>query len=378
MGSWIILTGEYPPQLGGVSAYTRNIAAALAAAGDRVDVWAPAPTAELAQDPGVTAHALPDHFGPRSLVLLERELARRPCAHLLVQYVPHAFGMRAMNLPFALWLAARRRPLWVMFHEVAAPIGRGVPLRHNFIGAIQHAMAAIVAARAERVFVSTVSWNYYLRRIAPRSKEPISLPIPSNVPSTVAAGEIERARARLGLLPTDVVVGSFGTYGMGVADLLTASLAPLLRQDRRRVALLVGRGGVELAARAFDGGAEKPRVVATGELDLPAVAAHLAACTAVLVPYPDGVSARRTSAMAALALGVPVITNDGHLTEPLWRASGAVALASSPTAEEIVAAAEGVLADPSQRAALGARGRELYRTTFSLERVVRTLRGAEP
>ena len=37
---WAILTGEYPPQFGGVSDYTRNVATGLVAAGDVVTVYA--------------------------------------------------------------------------------------------------------------------------------------------------------------------------------------------------------------------------------------------------------------------------------------------------------------------------------------------------
>ena len=55
-------------------------------------------------------------------------------------------------------------------------------------------------------------------------------------------------------------------------------------------------------------------------------------------------------------------------------ASGAVALAREPSAEALLEVAEDVLGDPERRATLGARGWELYRREFSLERVVRTLR----
>ena len=282
--------------------------------------------------------------------------------------------MRGVNVPFALWLAARRRPVWIMFHEVALHVAWEMPWRQNVLGVVMEGMAAIIARRAERVFVSTTMWNETLRRLAPRSPEPSGLPIPSNVPDSVPPEEIERARVRAGLAPEDVVVGTFGTYGTGVAELLTATLRPLLERDRRRVALLLGRGSVEVAERAFGVGARRARVIALGELELPAVAAHLASCAAVLQPYPDGVSTRRTTAMAGLALGLPVITNEGHLSEPLWRESGAVALAREPSAEALLEVAEDVLGDPERRATLGARGRELYRREFSLERVVRTLR----
>ncbi len=116
MRSWIILTGEYPPKIGGVAAYTRNLAMGLARAGDAVEIWAPAPgpapNHELLQDPGVRAHALPDHFGPRSFVALEKELAWKLAGDaqiLRVQYVPHMFGMRAMERR-AIRGLARRAP----------------------------------------------------------------------------------------------------------------------------------------------------------------------------------------------------------------------------------------------------------------------------
>src|SRR5262249_13522359 len=41
MIAWHVLTGEYPPQAGGVSDYTFLLAQSLAAAADTVTVWAP-------------------------------------------------------------------------------------------------------------------------------------------------------------------------------------------------------------------------------------------------------------------------------------------------------------------------------------------------
>ena len=103
---WVILTGEYPPQPGGVSDYTRLVAEGLAAVGDEVAVYAPPQS--LGPDPaapGVRVRRLPDRFGLRGLRWLDRELARDRPDRVLVQYVPHAFGLKAMNLPFAAWVA---------------------------------------------------------------------------------------------------------------------------------------------------------------------------------------------------------------------------------------------------------------------------------
>src|SRR5690606_21613145 len=104
---------------------------------------------------------------------------------LFVQYVPHAFGYRAMNVPFVAWLGLRKRgPLWVMFHEVAFPLERGQRARHQVLGVATHAMAAVLSARADRVFVSTSSWNAVLARVGRR--EPATwLPIPTTLATEV-------------------------------------------------------------------------------------------------------------------------------------------------------------------------------------------------
>ena len=132
MTRWAILTGEYPPDPGGVSDYTRLIARELVRMGDGVCVYAPSQPGPVdSDDAGVRVHRLPGVFGPLSLSKLDAMLARAPRPdRILVQYVPHAFGYKAMNVPFCAWLACCARqlaPVWVMFHEVAFPLR----LRHS-------------------------------------------------------------------------------------------------------------------------------------------------------------------------------------------------------------------------------------------------------
>src|SRR4051812_29567931 len=120
--TWAILTGEYPPQLGGVSDYTRQVAYGLAAAGEDVHVFAPGGFQQPPPTCNVAVHRLPDHFGWRGLRWLGQQLDQLPQPlRVLVQYVPHAYGHRAMNVLFPLWLWSRRRRFEIdlMFHEVA-------------------------------------------------------------------------------------------------------------------------------------------------------------------------------------------------------------------------------------------------------------------
>ncbi|MGZ3461552.1 MAG: glycosyltransferase, partial [Archangium sp.] len=246
--SWHLLTGEFPPQPGGVSDYTWQVAEGLARAGCAVHIWAPGEWQETKPPEGVTVHRLPEGFGVRGLRRLERELAQLPGPkRLLVQYVPHAFGYRAMNVPFALWLARRRRDeVWMFFHEVCFPWGWKLPWRHNVLGAVTRVMAALALARADRVLVSTLWWNRLLHK--PPRRVPIEwLPVPSNLPTQPPASTVESIRASLRTDAEAVLIGHLGTYGDLIAGLLEEVLPALLREDARRVAVLAGRGGARFA-----------------------------------------------------------------------------------------------------------------------------------
>jgi glycosyltransferase involved in cell wall biosynthesis len=374
MTTWAILTGEYPPQAGGVADYTRLVARGLADAGDRVTVFAPSTDRPDASDTGVSVVRLPDHFARRGRAVVLEHLRRLNPDRILVQYVPHAYGRKAMNVPFAGWVrfALRRvAPVWVMFHEVAFPFVRR-PLRHNLIAVANRLMARLVADSADRVFVAIPAWGTLLRTLAPWSRPAEWLPVPSNLLTSADPAAVRRT------LPVGTLIGHFGTYGGAVAELLEAALLTLLKSDSDRVALLVGRNAerfrTHLLARTPD---LASRVVATGELPPNLAAAHLAACDLLVQPYPDGVSCRRTSVMSGLALGRPVVTNLGPLSEPVWATEeNGVTLAASASPDTIVAAAERVLAvPPVERAAMGQSARRWYAARFAVERTVEVLRG---
>jgi hypothetical protein len=188
MLSWDIITGEYPPQFGGVSDYTYLLAHGLRDAGDEVDVWAPkCGNADSAghRDEGVVVHRLPGCFGPRALVELDRELRRRgKFRQMLVQYVPQMYGWRAMNVGFCTWLRWRRdlQP-WVMFHEVAMPLIAGQPWRHRMLAGVTRKMATLVAQAAERVLVSIPNWEILLHQLGAAPRPTTWLQVPSNMPT---------------------------------------------------------------------------------------------------------------------------------------------------------------------------------------------------
>lgn len=374
--SWAILTGEYPAQPGGVSDYTHLVAKGLAAAGDSVRVWAPATAMPDPADERIAVNRLPDYYGWRSLEKLSRDFARLPAdTRVLVQYVPHVWGWRGLNVPFCFWLwrQRHRHHVTVMFHEVAYPwITQGRVLRHNFLAAVNRLMALLVVRSARRICVSIPAWADTLRPFS--GGRPVEwLPVPSTVPGNADQARVVACRNQILGRSDGALVGHFSTFGGQIAEALHQVIPSLLAQDSCVTILLVGGGGEAFVETLVT---QHPhlagRLRSTGRIEPVAVCEHLSACDLLIQPYPDGISSRRTSAMAGLACGLPILTTRGFLTEPIWEQSGAVYLVDSAAA--MVPAAGMLLRDQAARTRLRAASRELYFKQFSLDRTVTRLR----
>jgi glycosyltransferase involved in cell wall biosynthesis len=377
MTRWHLVTSEYPPDIGGVSDYTGQLARALAAAGDEVHVWCPG----AARDgvPGIQLHAALGRMSPGDLRRVDRQLDACPGPRrLLVQWVPHGFGYRSMNLGFCLWLARRARAgdhVELMVHEPYMEFSWRSPA-HSAMAAVHRLMTLVVLGAARRAWIAIPAWETCLRPYALGRAVPMPwLPIPGCVPPALG---LEPSPLRTRFAPAEQpIVGHFGSHGAAVAPLLDACLPLIMNGPCRPALLLLGADGPSYRDALVARHAEwAPRVHAAGFLDVSALAAHLAVCDVMLQPYPDGVTSRRTSVMACLSNRRAVVTTAGRLTEPLWHTSRAVSLARVTDAAGMADEVVRVLADGGLRAQLGARARQLYLDSFSMERVVRTLRAA--
>ncbi|HEV8396899.1 MAG TPA: glycosyltransferase [Vicinamibacterales bacterium] len=378
---WHLVTSEYPPDVGGVSDYTWQLAGALAAAGDEVHVWCPGePRSSLA---GVEVHAALGSMSAADLRRVDAQLDACPGPRrLLVQWVPHGFGYRSMNLGFCLWLARRARAgdhVELMVHEPYMEFSWRSPA-HSAMAAVHRLMTLVVLGAAQRAWVAIPAWEACLRPYALGRQVPMPwLPVPGCVPSELSADKASDSMAlRTRFAPIhQPIVGHFGSHGAAVAGLLDGCLPSIMEGSCQPALLLLGADGPAyrdtLLARHP---AWAARVHASGFLDGPALAAHIAACDVLVQPYPDGVTSRRTSVMACLSQGRAVVTTTGRLTEPLWQGSRAVALAGVDQPEALAEAVVRLLADAGARAGLGSRARQLYADTFSVERVVTALRAA--
>lgn len=373
MTTWHLLTPEYPPGCGGVGDYTALVAGALIAAGDGVHVWHPGSGAGHVPQhrPGAEPliHELPDRFGAASRDAIAAGVRANPGV-LVAQYVPGAFGARGMNVAFCRWMTRMRRTgvdVRVMFHEPFFYFGSSRPWR-NVFAIVQRVMAALLLRASTRIYYSTSTWSRLLRPYGPQTHAEV-LPIPATIPVDLPDGQMSAEPAS----DNDCFqIGHFGTFGTHVADELTAILPALLRRLPAARVLLVGRGG-DAFGRTLPPDIRE-RVTATGAASGAGVALALRACDLLLQPYPDGVTTRRTSMMAALTTSRPVLTTTGPLTEPLWAESSSVALAPAGNVEAMVSAAARLAGDPPARAVLGARGRRLYDEHFALNLTIARMR----
>ena len=375
---WHIITCEYPPRVGGVSDYSLAIAGGLAAAGGRVHVWCPSADGPAPAVPGVTVHQELGAFAPRDLRRVGRRLNDLPGPQrLLVQWVPHGYGYRSINVGFAIWLACRawlrHDELHLMIHEPYLRLLR--PLKYLAASVVQRLMLAIVGSGAAHIWISIPTWADVVRPYVPR-RVPIQwLPVPS--PTLRAANIADTAAVRAKSTTHDQpIVGHFSSHSAVVTPLLELALDVVMQRSEAAV-LLIGRDSDIFRAKYL---ATRPnlvqRVYATGVLAGDALSRHLEACELMIQPFPDGINARHTSALASLALGVPVVTNSGPHTEAFWRDSDAVALASAPDGVRVGEAAVDLLQDSSRRAHLADQALKLYDRLFDVRHAISALRVA--
>ena len=378
--NWHLITGEYPPQPGGVSDYTCLLANELAALGNSVTVWCPPAEGPPSPDRQVIVRRELGTVARSDLLHVGRLLDSQPKPRrLLVQWVPHAFGRRALNLSFCRWLNRRAAKhgdrLELIVHE--AFLGFEGSWKQRLAALVQIWMVRTLVQAAGRVWVTTPSWAELLRPYAPRHLPIDWLPVPSLIPVSASCSEIAEAQAKLAA-QAKPIIGHFGTYGPHVAALLRDIVVKILDSIPGAGMLLLGRGGDKFRdalAKARPDIAN--RLIAPGELSAIELSAHLSACDLFVQPYGAGISSRNTSLMACLAHGRCIVATAGRLTEPLWAKSHAIALTPVGDSEAMVAAVIRFLTDANARTGMAQAAAKLYQDQFSIRHLIRKLTGEE-
>jgi glycosyltransferase involved in cell wall biosynthesis len=338
-----------PPGRGGVSDHSLALARCLAELG--------AGGALMGRDGSPAAPAgwrvidgVQPNGGRRSLAAAASEAG---LGAVVIQYVPFMYSRSGLS-PALVRAAGNLEELGVkvavFLHEPYVPFTRlawmvtGIPMRLQFRALMRRA----------GVIVSPVPRFLALARAAARKGTPCAV---APVGATVTVSRLPRheARERLALAADELCIGVFSPAASGfLADRVRAAAERLVSEGKPATWLCMGNGSASLAARL--GGA---RCRDLGTLDEPGVA--IRALDLAAQPFVDGLTLRRTSAMAALAHGIPLVSSTGPLFDPAL----AAAARCEPSAASFAAAVTELAADPAARAALGERGRRFYETDGS-------------
>jgi len=375
----VILCPDYPPKRSGLADHTRHLAEHLRRLG-RSDVLVLTTrdpgerTAVSEEEPeGVLVRRVLAPWGWRGLATLAREIARAAPDWLLVPYVPHAYGRGGVNLAFPLALVRERlrgQRVLLLVHELYADLSV-FPLRHLIAALAQRAMFALAILAARGLAISTESWAARVRRAWPvRERRIIHLPSPSNIEPIPA--DREQARRDFGLRDEEFVLAFFGTLHVSKKRLwLVQSVEALSTRGIPARLLAIGPESEHL--RALAPREMQGKILALGYADAATVSRALQASDLFLLPLSDGVSTRRSSLMAALSHGLPVVGTWGRLTDESLRRSGALLLSPADDLEAFLHHVILLAEDVERRRDLGERGRALYREHYDWPIVVERL-----
>lgn len=361
--SILLISGEYPPAVGGVGDYTQQLGRTLSARGHQLQVLTTQGRAGPDADPPVLAVA--PGWGWRAWHATVRCVARLSPDIVHIQYQTGAYAMHpAINLlPWRLRQLRPRPAIVVTLHDLRLPY---------LLPKADRARAWVttrLCADADAVIVTNAADARALGGGVAPSRDlysptmpvmtPLSIiPIGSNI-MPAPPPDYDRAawRRQLGCAPDDVLIGYFGLLSRtkGVLELL-AALARLPASGPRRYRLLIIGGAAPLPddqryaaeiERFIDVHELGARVQLTGSCAAEEVSAHLLAADMVVLPFADGASYRRGSLLAALAHARPTITTApaAPLDPPLLDGQHALLLPDAAP-ERLQAAIQRVAADP--------------------------------
>jgi glycosyltransferase involved in cell wall biosynthesis len=353
-----MLAGSFPPRCCGVADYTRCLALNLVLQGAPVSVWTH--ERETADEPGVYPIITSwDYAGVRDLVRQIRA-ARPAIVHL--QYERALFDQSsAVTLLLPELLRGLGIPLVTTFHALEGPIGWGKGHRAALLPLLLQSRNIVVcSSRQERA----------LKRLPAIARKVHRIPLGSGIEAVEPPRGVSKDLH--GDIPLRFIYFGFIWRGRGIETLLRtiAALANTVTLE-----VIGGIRDAEYHTELMDLVHRlglQDRVFFQGELPAAEVSRHLWEADGALLPFATGASTGRSSLMAALAHGLPVVTTNDPVNLPAEFQDGEnMVLAPVGDEEAFLAATRRVVEDASLRTRLSQGAMHLASTAFAWPEIAR-------
>ena len=288
------ISGEYPPDIGGLGDYTARLRAALSASG---------------YDSSVISRRQIRRWDARALVYLLRTAPRSGVLHIQFQAAAYQLLGDVCLVPALLRRIRPRLHSITTFHDVH------VPYLFPRAGRLRAAAVRLLARTSDAVIAADSRDLEFLGGPSPRH---FNVPIGSNVDCSPPPGFARSAfRQRLDLQPNQLALVYFGLLNASKGLDLLLDTFDRIGSERpgTRLLLLGGPVGASDAtdretARQLESRLGKlgDRLIRPGWLAPHELSAHLLAGDIALLPYADGASARRGSLLACAEHGLPIVS----------------------------------------------------------------------
>jgi glycosyltransferase involved in cell wall biosynthesis len=358
-----------------VGDYTYFLANSLAGAGYEVEILTGVGNLDDSLYPlhaNVRVHRVIENWGVGGLNGMVSFLRTMAPQALIVQYSPHSFDRRgitlAINLLPILLRASSGIRVVANFHELYIPFGRSIK---RGIGAAWQRTAAILLASSSHALSATAGeWQRRLSRMGIRKQIRV-IPVGSNVPR-VGMGDEERCGLRRQFLGREdglLVVGFGARHDRDIPATLAA--IRLLKTHISVKLIWIGGGDADDRHSARIDRALKMNELTeddvqwTGVLPHPEISRLLSASDLMILPFIDGVSSRRTTAVTALQHGLPLLTTRGHSPEPWFVHGQNVYLTPAGDIQGLADALVELAQKPESWGGLAYGARELYDERFA-------------
>lgn len=361
-----LITGEYPPMRGGIATQTQRLARELAVAGHVVHILTA--TAGDETTPGVHVHPAMRGWGVGAVWRVRAWAQANALDVINLHYQTAAYHMSPVVhfLPNALRPTA---PYITTFHDLRFPylFPKAGPLRPWIVDLMARASSGVVATNPEDA-----------AHLQPLNPHHALIPIGSNIHTAVPSAA--DARTVMGAVAGTFVLAFFGfvNHSKGL-DVLLASLAALRASGIDARLLMIGdrTGASDPTNAAYN--AEIDALIAqhdlhvavrwTGYVDEADVCAYLRTADAVVMPFRDGASYRRSSLTSALGCEAAIVTTTPAVITPAFRDRENLLLVPPGDSPALTAALAHLYNNPSLGVTLRAGAANLSQT-FSWPRIV--------